>query len=116
MSTVAHVEPTTKSRARIVLGMLWRDKFACFAVAFLIVVVLCAVFGPALLGEAATDQNLRGRNAPPFSLDKVPSPLITSRVSLGATRSGSPPAPSSAFPSMSTIVPSGPSVNRPARV
>jgi peptide/nickel transport system permease protein len=70
VSTVTHIEPTAKSRAGIVLGMLWRDKFACFAVLVLIVVVLCAIFGPALLGDAATDQNLRGRNAPPFSLDK----------------------------------------------
>ena len=49
--------------------MLWRDKFATFAVLFLIVAILCAIFGPALLGEAATKQNLRGRNAPPFSLE-----------------------------------------------
>ena len=57
-----------RSRVSIVLGMLWRDKFATFAVLFLILVILCALFGPALIGEAATKQNLRGRNAPPFSL------------------------------------------------
>ena len=50
--------------------MLWRDKFASAAVIFLLVAVLCAIFGPALLGEAATKQNLRGRNAPPFSLEQ----------------------------------------------
>ena len=70
MSTVTHVEPITKRRASVVLGMLWRDKFATLAVLFLIVVVLCAIFGPALLGEAATDQNLRGRNAPPFDVSR----------------------------------------------
>ena len=49
--------------------MLWRDKFATAAVIFLLIVILCALFGPALLGEAATKQNLRGRNLPPFTLD-----------------------------------------------
>jgi peptide/nickel transport system permease protein len=32
-------------------------------------VALCAVFGPALLGEPANAMNLRGRNAPPFTLE-----------------------------------------------
>ena len=41
------------SRLSIVLGMLWRDKFATAAVIFLLIVILCAIFGPALLGEAA---------------------------------------------------------------
>ena len=50
--------------------MLWRDKFATAAVIFLLVAILCAILGPALLGEAATKQNLRGRNAPPFSLEQ----------------------------------------------
>lgn len=52
------------------LSMLWGDKVACFAAIFLIFVILCAVFGPALLGEAATKQNLRGRNMAPFTLDQ----------------------------------------------
>ena len=59
-----------KSALRTVLGMLWRDKFATAAVIFLLVAILCALLGPALLGEAATKQNLRGRNAPPFSLEQ----------------------------------------------
>jgi peptide/nickel transport system permease protein len=50
--------------------MLWRDKFAFMAAVFLIVVALCAIFGPALLTEAASDQNLRGRNAPPLSFER----------------------------------------------
>jgi peptide/nickel transport system permease protein len=50
--------------------MLWRDKFATVAMIFLLVVILCAIFGPALLGDAAVRQNLRGRNAPPFSLQQ----------------------------------------------
>jgi peptide/nickel transport system permease protein len=50
--------------------MLWRDKFATVAMIFLLLVILCAVFGPAWLGDAAVRQNLRGRNAPPFSLQQ----------------------------------------------
>nr|WP_245435591.1 ABC transporter permease [Microvirga calopogonii] len=50
--------------------MLWRDKFATVAVIFLLLVILCAIFGPAWLGDAAVKQNLRGRNAPPFSLQQ----------------------------------------------
>ena len=50
--------------------MLWADKFALCAVIFLLVVVLMALFGPALMGDLATRQNLRGRNAPPFDLSR----------------------------------------------
>lgn len=50
--------------------MLWADKFALCAVVFLLVVLLMAVFGPALVGDLATRQNLRGRNAPPFDLSR----------------------------------------------
>jgi peptide/nickel transport system permease protein len=70
MSTVTQVQPMQRRRASIILGMLWRDKFATFAVIFLLIVIFCAILGPALLGEAATKQNLRGRNAPPFSLEQ----------------------------------------------
>lgn len=51
------------------LKLLWADKFAFFAAVFLLVVVLCAVFGPMLLEALATKQNLRGRNAAPFDLE-----------------------------------------------
>lgn len=64
------IDPPTRSRLRIILGMLWRDKFATAAVIFLLVAILCAIFGPALLTEAATKQNLRGRNLPPFTLQQ----------------------------------------------
>ncbi|MGK9230213.1 ABC transporter permease [Inquilinus limosus] len=53
-----------------VLRMLWRDKLACAAAVILLAVVLCAILGPHFLAEAASQQNLRGRNAPPFSLDR----------------------------------------------
>ena len=64
--------PLTPTRGRIatVLAMLWRDKFATAAVLFLVIAIFCAIFGPALIGDAATKQNLRGRNLPPFNLEQ----------------------------------------------
>ncbi|MSU88801.1 ABC transporter permease subunit [Rhodobacteraceae bacterium 2CG4] len=56
--------------ARRILAMLWRDKFAFAAALFLLLMVFCALFGPMLLEDAATRQNLRGRNAPPFDFSK----------------------------------------------
>ena len=53
-----------------ILRMLWRDKFALCAAIFLLIVIFCALFGPALFEDIATKQNLRGRNAPPFDLSK----------------------------------------------
>eukprot|EP00873_Tetraselmis_striata_P031585 jgi/Tetstr1/451849/TSEL_038885.t1 len=50
--------------------MLWRDKFALVSALFLLVVIVCAIIGPALLGDLATSQNLRGRNSPPFDLTR----------------------------------------------
>jgi peptide/nickel transport system permease protein len=50
--------------------MLLRDKFALCAALFLLIAAACALLGPAFLAEAASQQNLRGRNAPPFSLEK----------------------------------------------
>jgi peptide/nickel transport system permease protein len=49
--------------------LLWRDKFALVSALYLGLMVLCALVGPALLGEVATDMNLRQRNAPPFTLE-----------------------------------------------
>ncbi len=53
-----------------ILRMLWRDKFAFCATVFLALVIFSAVFGPLLLEDIATKQNLRGRNAPPFDFSK----------------------------------------------
>jgi peptide/nickel transport system permease protein len=55
---------------RAALAMLWRDKVALVAALYLMLAVLAALFGPALLGDVATDMNLRGRNAPPFTLEQ----------------------------------------------
>lgn len=50
--------------------LLRRDYFALISLAFLVLVVACAVFGPWLLGDAGTRQNLRMRNAPPLSIQQ----------------------------------------------
>nr|WP_284342535.1 ABC transporter permease [Devosia nitrariae] len=50
--------------------MLWRDKVALVSALVLLVIVICALIGPTLLGDLATDQNLRGRNSPPFDLER----------------------------------------------
>lgn len=49
--------------------LLFRDKFAAVAAGILTLVLLTAVFGPWLVGDAATDQNLDESNLPPFNLD-----------------------------------------------
>lgn len=52
------------------LGMLWRDKFAFVAALILLIILLTALIGPFLVGDAAVKLNLRARNAPPFNLDQ----------------------------------------------
>ncbi|WP_159612558.1 ABC transporter permease [Glutamicibacter sp. JC586] len=46
--------------------MLLRDRFATVAAVFLSLVVLTAIFGPTLMGEHATAQNLMFMNKAPF--------------------------------------------------
>jgi peptide/nickel transport system permease protein len=59
-----------KSGLAAMLSMLWRDKLAFVSALMLILILLCALLGPTLLGEVANDQNLRGRNFAPFSFDR----------------------------------------------
>lgn len=59
-----------KSRFATWLSMLWADKLAFFAALFLLIAFLSAVFGPWLMGDIATKQNLRGRNPAPFDLSR----------------------------------------------
>ena len=49
--------------------LLWRDKFALVSALYLALMVLCALSGPGLLEDVATKMDLRGRNAPPFTLE-----------------------------------------------
>lgn len=65
--TPAHT-PARESAIGQTLALLWRDKFACAASGFLILVFFCALFGPALLGEEASAINLLARNSAPLSL------------------------------------------------
>jgi len=52
---------------------LWRalahDRLALACAVFLALVLVAAIFGPWLFGDLANKINLRGRNAPPLSLD-----------------------------------------------
>ncbi|WP_454747351.1 ABC transporter permease [Ciceribacter selenitireducens] len=50
--------------------MLWADKFALCAAIFLALILLLAIIGPSWLGDLATKQNLRGRNAAPFDWER----------------------------------------------
>ena len=50
--------------------MLLADKFALCAAIFLLLVLVLAIIGPSWLGELATKQNLRGRNAAPFDWER----------------------------------------------
>ncbi|AOF92662.1 ABC transporter permease [Sinorhizobium sp. RAC02] len=52
--------------AKRMFRMLLADKFALCAAIFLIVILILAIIGPNWLGDLATKQNLRGRNAAPF--------------------------------------------------
>lgn len=61
---------TEPSALRRFARMLWADKFALCAAIFLLIVILIAVLGPTLIGDLATKQNLRGRNAPPFDFSR----------------------------------------------
>lgn len=52
------------------MRMLLADKFALCAAIFLVTILILAIIGPSWLGELATKQNLRGRNAPPFEWER----------------------------------------------
>lgn len=68
--SLAKPKAPDSSRGPSLLSMLWRDKLAFVSAVALLLIIAFAVLGPALLGELATDQNLRGRNSPPFNLDR----------------------------------------------
>jgi peptide/nickel transport system permease protein len=60
--------PEAPTGAGLMLRLLGRDPLAVASLTFLLIVVLCAVLGPWLLGDSGTRPNLRLRNAPPFDL------------------------------------------------
>lgn len=65
--TVIAEEPRFAMR---MFRMLLADKFALCAAIFLIFVLIVAIVGPSWLGDLATKQNLRGRNAVPFDWER----------------------------------------------
>ena len=52
------------------LRMLLADKFALCAAIFLLFTLILVIIGPSWLGDLATKQNLRGRNAAPFDWER----------------------------------------------
>jgi len=71
--TMPTTETTLTDEPRFVVRlarMLRADKFALCAAIFLLAILLLAIIGPSWLGELATKQNLRGRNAAPFDWER----------------------------------------------
>jgi peptide/nickel transport system permease protein len=66
-SAVIAEEPPLLTR---MVRMLLADKFALCAAIFLLLIVILAIIGPSWLGDLATKQNLRGRNAAPFDWER----------------------------------------------
>lgn len=58
-----------RRRSSVLLRSLLRDRYATASLIFLLIVLICAIIGPSLLAEQARSLKLRGRNAPPFSLE-----------------------------------------------
>lgn len=56
--------------ARRMVRMLLADRFALCAAIFFLVILVLAIVGPSWLGDLATKQNLRGRNAAPFDWER----------------------------------------------
>jgi peptide/nickel transport system permease protein len=72
MVDLANLPPSVKAREPVIgkyFALLWRDKFAFFAVVYLVVLVIAAIVAPFLLSQDAMRMNLAARNAPPFQPD-----------------------------------------------
>lgn len=70
MTETTPATPGTPLAGRRMFALLKADKFALVAACFLLLVILCAIFGPLLLADAAGGQNLRARNVAPFTLER----------------------------------------------
>ncbi|MBC2775418.1 ABC transporter permease [Rhizobium sp. AQ_MP] len=66
-TTIIDEPPFLKRMVRMLLA----DKFALCAAIFLLIILLMAIIGPSWLGDLATKQNLRGRNAAPFDFERA---------------------------------------------
>lgn len=69
MTTSAESPETKVPRFQLLL-LVSRDWLALAAITFLIVVVLCALFGPWLMADLIDKPNFRARNMAPFSLSQ----------------------------------------------
>lgn len=58
------------SRIPLPVKLLFRDPLAGTATIFLILVALCAIVAPMLIGDLAESPNFRARNMAPFSLEQ----------------------------------------------
>ncbi len=68
------ITPDTKpatgpGTGRVLLAYLTRDRLALAAAAFLAIFIIAAIFGPLLVGDAASRLGLRQRNLAPFSFE-----------------------------------------------
>lgn len=61
--------PSALQSIASVLSLLYRDKQAFVSALFLLLMIVFAIFGPALFSGPASGMNLRMRNFPPFSFD-----------------------------------------------
>lgn len=96
--------PAERNAVAQVMAMLYRDKFALVAAFVLLLIILCALVGTELVGDIAAKQNLRGRNAPPFSFSQGWSFI------LGADALGRPILPRIIVAARNTILIAGASV------
>jgi peptide/nickel transport system permease protein len=62
-------KPASRTSSAPLWRLLLRDRVATVAAGILVLVFLTAIFGPLLVGDAATDQDLSRSNLPPFTLD-----------------------------------------------
>lgn len=69
MTTSNDPMPRTAGRLQL-LRLVAHNKLALAALIFLALVLLCAVFGPWLLGDSIDRPNFRARNMAPFSLSQ----------------------------------------------
>lgn len=69
-ATTATALPLRRNAWASSLRLLARDRWALASALFLLLVVACALLGEWLVGNAATSINLRGRNLPPFVLER----------------------------------------------
>ncbi|MGP4111588.1 ABC transporter permease [Streptomyces sp. 4N509B] len=67
--TTTDTTSATTGRTTRMLRLLLRDRMATAATVVLLLVALCALLGPLLLGDLAREQNLQAVNRRPFSLD-----------------------------------------------